>query len=311
MTGYRQQRRPRTPTLDSCPEAVTRTGDSTRHRCNTPPPAGRRRWRTHAPVAPPTLRHAPAGPSSRRRARRHVRRGPGPDRVGVRRTGPVAGRRRRAGRQHAHRGPGHRRAGSSGHRAGRRACCRVAGRHRARADADPDGDRSRAGDVDLVPVRRRRPSARARGPGPLRVRRGGVPRQRDGQRLRLAGARPGGRAHARRALHDAGARPPAREAHGLQRQRRRRDAQPLQPLRPQHRLGPVAPAVPAQRRRVGRHHRQAGHGRGAQEVRPASATRPCRSPTRSPRATRPTAPRRTPSSPATPRARPRTASSGT
>ena len=75
-----------------------------------------------------------------------------------------------------------------------------------------------------------------------RLRRGGVPGQRQGQRLQLAGAGPGRRAHAGRALHHARARAPPGEGLALQRQRRRRDPQPVQPVRPQHRLGARARA---------------------------------------------------------------------
>ena len=49
--------------------------------------------------------------------------------------------------------------------------------------------------ADVVPLRRRRPPAGPAGPGPRRLRRGGVPRQRAGQRVRLAGPGPGGRPH--------------------------------------------------------------------------------------------------------------------
>ena len=100
-----------------------------------------------------------------------------------------------------------------------------------------------------------------------RLRRGRVPRQRQGQRLHVARARSGRGAHAERAVHDAHPRAPAGEGLALQRQRRGGDAQPVQPVRPQHRLGDGSPPDGAQRRRLGGHHRQADRRRGAEEVR--------------------------------------------
>ena len=160
-----------------------------------------------------------------------------------------------------------------------------------RRNAAAARDRAAAGHRDLVSVRRRRPQLVPEDLREGRLRRGGVPRQRQGQRLHVAGARPGRRAHAERAVHDAHPRAPAREGLALQRQRRRRDAQPVQPVRPQHRLGARAPPVHAQRRRLGRHHRQADRRRGAEELRPralrlavvrepAAARRPAQLPSR-------------------------------
>ena len=59
-------------------------------------------------------------------------------------------------------------------------------------------------------------------------------------------------------------------AQALQRERRRGAAQPDEPVRSEHRLGADAPAAPAQRRRLGGRHGQAGLGRGAEEVRSAA-----------------------------------------
>ena len=101
-------------------------------------------------------------------------------------------------------------------------------------------------------------------------------------------------------------RRPAKRA-PVQRQRRRRTAQPVQPLRSEHRLGPRPRAVRAQRRRLGRHHGQAGLGRRAEDLRPA-ALRPAL--VRQPAAARRSAQLRD-ASPRTARARPRTASPGT
>ncbi len=63
--------------------------------------------------------------------------------------------------------------------------------------------RPAAGHCDVLSVRRGRPHARADRPQGDRVRRRGIPRRRHRQRLRLAGARPGGHPDRRRALRHA------------------------------------------------------------------------------------------------------------
>ena len=88
------------------------------------------------------------------------------------------------------------------------------------------------------------------------------------------GAGPGGGADAERAVHHPLSRAPPGQGVALQRQRGRRDPQPVEHVRPQHRLGARAPpADRAQRRHVGRRHRQADLGRGAEELRPGPLRR--------------------------------------
>ena len=166
--------------------------------------------------------------------------------------------------------------------------------------------------ADVVPVRRCRPPASPAGPGPRRLRRGGVPRERPGQRVRLA------RHLARRSsappdvpVHDPGARAPPGGPGAVQRQRRRRDAEPVEPVRPEHRLGPHRTTSSSARATCGWASPPSRRPWWRSRPSTRSGTPGSPSPTRSRWTTRATARPPTRSSPATAPARPRTAWSGT